>query len=87
MDAENATEERLRSLDLAGCAALIGVHRKTLSDEIRAGRLPAWRVGGVNGHYRVKLVDLNDWVEERKVESEEPEDGPAPKTASTATAR
>ena len=51
-------------LSMQEVAAMLGVSVKTVSRMILAGKLPATRVGGV---YRIRLADVDDYVEKGRV--------------------
>lgn len=51
-------------------ARMLGVSVKTISRMILAGKLPATRVGGV---YRIRLADVDDYLEKRRVVGRETE--------------
>lgn len=61
-----AAEERLYSLEEV--AERLGVSERTVRRWVKAGDLPAYKPGR---EYRIKPVDLDEFLEERKVQPEE----------------
>lgn len=61
-----AAEERLFSLEEV--AERLGVSERTVRRWIKAGDLPAYKPGR---EYRIKPDDLDEFLEERKVQPEE----------------
>lgn len=50
-------------LKTSEAATILGVSRYTLVNSyIKDGKLPAIRIGGENGHYRIRLSDLNRFM-------------------------
>ncbi len=56
------TDEVLTIKDVAG---LLKLAEKTVYSMAQLGELPAFRI---RGHWRFKRVDLDRWIEERKLE-------------------
>ena len=61
-----AAEERLYSLEEV--AERLGVSERTVRRWVKAGDLPAYKPGR---EYRIKPADLEEFLEERKVQPEE----------------
>ena len=49
-------------LTVSECARLCSCNRRTILDAIARGRLTAMRLGE-RGHYRIRRVDLYDWLD------------------------
>lgn len=60
------------SISIGDLAAHLGVSRDLLYDQVRAGRLPVVLVGG---HQRVRLEDVDDWVERQRMKKPAPPEG------------
>ncbi len=52
-------------LSLRQAARHLGVAERLLRQAVRSGALPAFRLG--ERTLRVKLSDLNDWIQDRRV--------------------
>ncbi len=62
MTQERPTTERL--LKPADVAEIVGVHRDTVMDWLRTGKLPGVKLPG--GNWRVRAQTLEQWLRERE---------------------
>ena len=60
----------LELFNVAECAAILGVSRKLVSNWIRAGALPAIRLGPGQRLLRVRRRDLEAFIEQGKISPE-----------------
>lgn len=52
-----------QQLNTVECALIAGVNRRTIVAWINRGDLPAVRLPGARGHYRVKRGDLDEVIQ------------------------
>ena len=62
--------EKIRLLTLNEAAELLQVSKRTLQRMIKLGQLPAFKVGG---QWRLREMQLKQWVEFRESSNAEPE--------------
>ena len=63
----------MEMISLRQAARKIGVAERVLRQAVRSGDLPAFRLG--ERTVRVKPVDLDDWIQNRRVRPWSPERG------------
>ena len=58
--------EGMRLVSVNEAAGIVGVRAALVYDEVRSGRLPAYRIGEHGWCVRIALADLSEWLAARR---------------------